>query len=459
MTRLPEAFLVRMKNFLQTDYEEFIESYQWPQTHGLRINTLKIKADEFLKRSPFSLVKIPWTEQGFYFDENDRPGKHPYHAASLYYIQEPSAMAVVEVLDPKPGERILDISAAPGGKSTHILSRMNHAGLLLANEIHPKRVKALVENIERFGARNALITNESPSRLSGAFPQFFDRILVDAPCSGEGMFRKNGEAIAEWSEENIRSCAIRQDAILTEAEKMLKPDGILVYSTCTFAPEENEGTISRFIDKYPYFEIKPVPESLESLFEKGRPEWMDLDQNASIQQTLRLWPHRIRGEGHYIAKLQKKGEVSAAKVKDMIWKPLQEAYNYYQTFVKENLKKEFDGPFHSFGNHLYLVPQSLPDLKGLKVERLGFHLGELKKKRFEPGHALAMGLFADDVKRYIDLSDQPSLIEAYLKGESFQVDSPDSGWTLVTVHRFPLGWGKISGGILKNHLPKGLRWN
>ncbi|KXG44074.1 RsmF rRNA methyltransferase first C-terminal domain-containing protein [Tepidibacillus decaturensis] len=456
MHQLPETFKSRMKQYLNKDYESFIKTYEQSHTQGLRVNTLKLTTDQFLSLSPFHLQVVPWTAEGFYYQEEDRPGKHPYHAAGLYYIQEPSAMAVTEVLDPQPGEKILDLSAAPGGKSTHIVTKMKDKGLLVANEIHPTRVKALSENLERFGAKHILVTNESPNHLAKIFPEYFDRILVDAPCSGEGMFRKNPEAIAEWSESHVQYCAIRQQDILDEAQKMLKPGGTLVYSTCTFAPEENEGTIARFIDKYPQFEIEPIPDTLAGLFKSGEPKWVENDDSSKLQFTLRLWPHHIQGEGHFIAKLRKKESTVEATFKPMKVKSLPEAVQYYRSFAKEHLSEVAEGIFHSFGDHLYLVPDGLPDLKGIKVERLGLHLGELKKKRFEPSHALAMALSKNHVRQFLPLNLEQA--EKYLRGETLQVESNQTGWTLVTIDAYPLGWGKISNHQLKNHYPKGLRW-
>ena len=457
MIQLPIDFQNKMKTLLKESYDSFLHSYEKPHVHGLRANKLKTPLASFQKIVPFQLEPVPWTEEGFYYQAEDRPGKHPFHAAGLYYIQEPSAMAVAEVLDPQPGERILDLSAAPGGKSTHIASKLNNQGLLVSNEIHPTRVKALVENLERFGTKNALITNESPEKLSKVFPEYFDRVIVDAPCSGEGMFRKIPEAIEEWSIEHVQFCAIRQKGILDEAQKMLKPGGILVYSTCTFSPEENEGTIASFIKKYPEFEIETIPEKLATHFQIGNPEWVTVgDSINELKSTVRLWPHHLAGEGHYIAKLRKKESTIDSKIKPLKVKADPEGVKYFRKFENEHLQISIDGHFHSFGDHLYLAPSELPDLKGVKIERLGWHLGELKKNRFEPSHAFALGLSKEEVKQTFELSLEQ--VEKYLKGESLLLDSPVNGWTLILYSGFPVGWGKISNGQLKNHYPKGLRW-
>ena len=301
---LPIDFCTRMQAMLGTDYEAFLASYDHPRHQSLRINPLKTTAERFLSHNPFHLTPVPWTTTGFYYTAEDQPGKHPYHEAGVYYIQEPSAMAPAEYLGAKPGERILDLCAAPGGKSTQIACSMEGKGLLVCNEIHPARAKILSENIERMGVRNALVTNETPNRLAENFSEYFDRILVDAPCSGEGMFKKNEGATEEWSPENVALCANRQDEILDCAAGMLKPGGRLVYSTCTFAPAENEGSIGRFRKRHPDFAIVPV-EKKEGMSD-GVAEWAE-ELAEGVEHTIRLWPHKLNGEGHYLAVLQKAG--------------------------------------------------------------------------------------------------------------------------------------------------------
>lgn len=460
MIELPNNYIQRMKSLLNTEFEVFIKTYDEASSKGLRINTLKCPKEDFLKISPFDLEPISWCSEGFYYKEDDRPGKHHYHAAGLYYIQEPSALAVATILDPQPGEKILDLSAAPGGKATQIAAKMNNTGLLVANEIHPTRVKALVENIERMGIKNTIVTNEPANRLSSIFPEYFDRILVDAPCSGEGMFRKNPGAVREWSIDHVTLCSIRQQEILAEAQKMLKPSGILVYSTCTFAPEENEGTISRFLGNYPEFELEAI--DMNNGFKQGEPSWINIvstDRNIfkQLNKSVRLWPHKLKGEGHFIAKLKKTTGTNAKKVNKLEYSASKEAIKYYYSFENEYLLNKQKGLFHSFGNYLYLVPEGIPELKGIKVARLGWHLGELKKNRFEPAHALAMGLNGKQVKQQYDLKYDNILIERFLKGETLNIEANLKGWVLVTADGYPLGWGKLTDGQLKNHLPRGLR--
>ncbi|KLU59472.1 ribosomal RNA small subunit methyltransferase F [Peptococcaceae bacterium CEB3] len=292
---LPQPFQERMSALLGTEYPAFAASYEAPRTNGLRVNTLKINPGSFQERGLFALEPIPWAKDGFYYDYREQPGRHPYHGAGVYYLQEPSAMAAVSYLDPRPGERILDLAAAPGGKSTQIACLLQQRGLLWANEIDSSRARILALNLDRWGACNVIVSNESPRRLAEHLPEYFDRVLLDAPCSGEGMFRKNPSAVREWSPENVRACAQRQGLILESAACLLKPGGRLVYSTCTFSPAENEETILSFLAKHPEFSPLELPDPTP-----------DFVHSPGLPGAVRLYPHRLRGEGHFIAALQKK---------------------------------------------------------------------------------------------------------------------------------------------------------
>jgi NOL1/NOP2/sun family putative RNA methylase len=463
----PPAFEERMKTLLQDEYAAFAKSYEHPSWQGLRINPLKIEPSRFLEMQPFSLKPIPWCPTGFYYPEGERPGKHPYHAAGLYYLQEPSAMSVAEAAEAQPGETVLDLCAAPGGKTTQLAAALNGQGLLIANEIHPVRVKALSENVERLGIRNAIVTNETPERLADRFPQFFDRIVVDAPCSGEGMFRKLPEALDDWSVEKVTECHLMQLDILEAAALMLKPGGTLVYSTCTFAPLENEQSIVRFLEDHPEFELAPLPHP--EYFSPGVPEWAD-PIKPELAKTVRLWPHRLAGEGHFIARLRKRAD--AERVDRMSPRKekkakagvagRKEALGAWRSFAAENVpaiheQLQDESAFTLFGEQLYHVPAPSLDLGGLKVVRAGLHLGTVKKNRFEPSHALALAAAADDAVRRADFAADDPDLQRYLRGESLPHDG-SGGWTLVTVDGFSLGWGKQADGQLKNHYPKGLRW-
>ncbi len=473
---LPKAFEERMRGMLGEEYPAFESSYEKEKFQALRVNTLKADREAFAEGVPFSLKPVPWEKNGFYYESQDTPGKHPYHEAGVYYIQEPSAMAPVPFLEVKPGERVLDLCAAPGGKSTQIAVALEGRGLLVCNEIHPGRAKILSENIERMGVRNALVTNETPEKLEQIFAGYFDKILVDAPCSGEGMFRKNEDAKNEWSPENVQICAERQDGILDCAANMLRPGGRLVYSTCTFAPAENEGSIARFMKRHPEFDVVSVdvPEG----FEGGKPEWLvyagegatesvvtaengkDCEHYKELQKTLRIWPHKVNGEGHFLAVLKKDGIVDSmvephslyGEEKSMKEKDCKEL----QEFLQDTLQVQLEGTLLKFGEQIYLGPVNMPSVKNLKVLRPGLHLGTLKKNRFEPSHALALALKPEEVRHSYAVSVEKGEAAAFIGGQTFPV-SQEKGWHLITVDGYSLGWGKAAGGIMKNHYPKGLR--
>ncbi len=472
--RLPAEFEERMKGLLGEEYPAFRESYEKGPYQALRVNSCRIDPEKFVRLSPFALRPVPWAKDGFYYGSSDRPGKHPWHEAGLYYIQEPSAMAVAALACAKPGERVLDLCAAPGGKTTQLAASMKGEGLLVSNEIHPGRAKILSSNVERMGIPGAVVTNETPKRLAERFPAFFDRIVVDAPCSGEGMFRKEEQALLQWSSGNVAMCAARQQEILEEAARMLCPGGILVYSTCTFAPEEDEGSVASFLDRHPDFAIEKV-KGYEG-FAPGRPEWAASGSEtgrAELSDTFRLWPHRLKGEGHYAAVLRKEGRreghsesarrgsahSAQGKGKGRLASAETEAFRLYQEFARESLKKTPEGIPVLFGEQLYLLPCAL-DLRGLKVLRAGLQLGTVRKGRFEPAHALSHALRAEDARQSVNLAEDSQEVWAYLRGESLELQEggqDKKGWALVLAGGFPLGWGKFAGGMLKNHYPKGLR--
>ncbi len=464
---LPAEFLKQMQDLLGDEYDAFLESYSGERSFGLRYNPLKITKEDFLKEMPFSLDRVPWSREGFFYPGTERPGKHVFHEAGAYYIQEPSAMLVTELLDPKPGEKILDLCAAPGGKSTQIAGRMQGQGILISNEIHPQRVKALSQNLERMGVANALVLNETPEKLADRFGGFFDRILVDAPCSGEGMFRKEEIAVEEWTPQAPGVCAARQKEILEYASSTLREGGVLVYSTCTFAKEEDEDVIKEFLQKHEdyHIEMKEIPS-----------EWAAAGvSSGSFEGTYRMWPHKCRGEGHFAIRLRKGVEDPsyAAPCYGLYpgnagnRKTLKNIREAFEDFCKETCTEEkyayFKGlpeeAYECFGEYLYLLPGDCPDRKGLKVIRAGLCLGMMKKERFEPDQALAMYLSLKDVKRSLDLENDPALAKAYLRGETLPFENGEKGWGLCGISCLPLGWIKVTGGCAKNHYPKGLRKN
>ncbi|MED1467931.1 RsmF rRNA methyltransferase first C-terminal domain-containing protein [Bacillus salipaludis] len=450
--QLPSEFIRKFTDLLKEDSHDFFHTYEETRMSGLRINPLKITEEKWSQLSPFTLNKIPFVPNGYYYDpEKDQPGKHPYHAAGLYYIQEPSAMFVAEQLAPNPGERVLDLCAAPGGKTTQLAGMMKQSGILVANEINSKRAKALSENIERLGISNALVTNETPVRLAERFQGYFDKILVDAPCSGEGMFRKDEEAIAFWTEAHVEACAKQQKNILDAAYSMLKEDGILVYSTCTFSPEENEQTIEYFLKKYPDLELLPIEKT--NGIQNGQPEWSTSNMNE-LEQTARLWPHHLKGEGHFVAKIHKTAVEDPAKIREISSNASRAQLKDFYEFTNQTIKGSTFDHFYLFNQQLYALPDNCPSFQGLKILRAGLHLGELKKNRFEPNHALALGLMANEAKHCFPLKDDQWF--HYLKGETLTTGN-DRGWMLVTIDDYPLGWGKEAKGVLKNFYPKGLR--
>lgn len=491
MSQLPELFLDRMKAMLSDEYEEFYEGFQGIRYSAFRLNPHKENEEEFwnivreMEDFP-EKEEIPWEKNGYYYDrEKVFPGKHPFHEAGVYYIQEPSAMSPVPFLKVQPTDRVLDLCAAPGGKSTQIASYLGKDGFLVTNEIHPQRAKILSENIERMGIQNALVLNETPEKLSGTFEEYFDKILVDAPCSGEGMFRKNDNAGDEWSLANVENCAERQKEILDCAAQMLKQGGRIVYSTCTFAPNENEESIFAFLSRHPEFE--PVEIGQEELFdgmeygrdfgsllkEKG---WGDVcsreelsleEKKKALKATVRIWPHKVKGEGHFFAVLQKKGETigevqarngleKGKAVKD--YKELEEFLK--DTLTEEGYKEITEGRILAFGEQLYRIPKDMPALQKLKVLRPGLHLGTLKKNRFEPSHALALALSKGKVQKSYEANLLSGECKSYLEGMTLTVDPGEytkKGWYLITVCGYSMGFAKLAGGVMKNHYPKGLR--
>ena len=427
---LPQAFLNRIEGQLGKEYPHFLESLERPRAVALRFNPLKGEAP----RLPFAQESVPWEPMGYYYDPDSRPGLHPYHEAGVYYLQEASAMVPVALLDPQPGETVLDLCAAPGGKTTQIAGRMAGKGLLICNEINPKRAKILGKNIERMGVSNALVLNEHPQNLAKKCIGFFDRVLVDAPCSGEGMFRKEEAAVTDWSEETVSMCAARQAEILDSAASMVKPGGLLVYSTCTFAPQENEEAVESFLTRHPEFSAEEVSAPWFTQAGKG---------------MFRLWPHKLKGEGHFAAVLRKQdGEEEAPA--DLKENKLPKAW---EDFSRENGISLPEGKALLFGQTLYWVPENTPDLKGLRVIRPGLELGELKKDRFEPAHALALWL--KTAKNTLSYPADSKEIAAYMNGQTLPCSK--KGWTLVQTDGYSIGWGKADGNVLKNHYPKGLR--
>jgi len=447
---LPIQFNERMKNMLGSDFEKFINSYNQPHTYSLRLNNNKNTS--FLQ--DIYQDKVEWTNNAYYYSENQHPGKSIYHDMGLYYIQESSAMIPVEVLNPKENEIVLDLCAAPGGKTTQILDKMHNTGLLISNEIIAKRANILKDNISRLGFTNSIVLNENVETISNRFNDYFDKILVDAPCSGEGMFRKNPEAIQEWSVDNVNMCAERQLNILNTIKNCLKENGILVYSTCTFSPQENEQVIEKLLKENK--DLKLLEITIQNLTD-------GLIQNTinnfeEIQKTKRIFPHINRGEGHFVAKLVKTSSSTNSfnDIKLQKTSINSKALKLYKDFEKKYLNKELKGTFLQFGDNIYILPNNSPALKNLKVVYSGLLLGRITNNRFEPSHEFALSLKTEDYKNCIHLSESQSL--SYTQGNTLNINDENiKDWTLLLYNNNPIGWGKTNNGIIKNHYPKYLR--
>ena len=455
-----------MKNLLGDElFHLFEESYSEDAVQALRINPLKKHGDGAADISSLmNLEQIPYEESGFYFDQEKTPGRRPFHDAGVYYIQDPGAMIPGSILTQNEffkrlngsdkGLKVIDLCASPGGKSTQIAQAMAGKGILFSNEINRSRAEVLSGNIERMGITNAVVLNETTDKLAERFEGYFDAVVVDAPCSGEGMFRKDPGAIAEWSPESVAICAERQEGILENAYRMLRPGGVLLYSTCTFEKEENEDRVEMLINAHPDMSLSDISYIKEKV--SGC-----MDGYGSCEKAIRLMPMYFKGEGQFAALMSKAGDSesalpfggleSASSIKE---KKALETYLY--TYMSGEVSKSVlasKDRFRLFGDNLYIMPEETPSLSGLKVLRCGLHIGTFKKDRFEPAHAMALTLGKEDVKFYVDADEDTA--ESYVHGMTLEGEG--NGWCLIGVCGYSLGWGKASGGRVKNHYPKGLR--
>lgn len=456
---LPVSYSERMKKQLGEEYEAYLRSFEQNSKNGLRVNTAKLSPAEFEALSPFSVSRVPWVDNG-YFYEGERPAVHPYYYAGLYYLQEPSAMTPACLLPVNPGERVLDLCAAPGGKSTELAAKLKGEGVLVSNDISNSRAKALLKNLELFGAPNILVVSETPNKLADYFPEYFDKILVDAPCSGEGMFRKSPVIMKNWEQYGTGYYHKLQSEILPQAVKMLRTGGLLLYSTCTFSPEEDEGSVTEVLEAFPEMELVPAlsyaPEGCSyDGFDKGHPEWIE-NGTDELKKTVRLWPHKINGEGHFIALFRKKGEERTSFPETRLPKLTlsDEALDFFGKLgIKIDTKR-----IELRGEQLYMLPEGLPSTKGLRILRSGLLLGEEKKKRFEPSQALACALKSEQYGNILNLPASDERVLRYLKCETIDVpEKLENGWALVCVDGYTLGWGKYSDGNFKNRYFAGWR--
>ena len=431
---LKKDFIEKYTRLLAAEAPAFFETFEKEPVSAFRTNPLKEAQQDFMDKIP----NMPWSYYG------KVSGKSPEHVSGLVYSQEPAAQIVGQVASPQKGMKVLDLAAAPGGKSTHLLSYLENTGLLVSNEISSKRAKILVENIERFGARNVVVTNESAERLAKVFSAYFDMIVLDAPCSGEGMFRKDPAAIDYWDASYPAQCAQLQREILVSAMDMLAPAGQLIYSTCTWSPEENEEIVSWLLENYD-LELVPIDKINGMVDGIGYPE------------TARMYPQHFKGEGQFVAKFRSLAESSRKTIKPRKTNLNREQSQLWQDFCKENLQTSFDGFLQVFGDQLYLLPHGLPDLSTLRIARNGLHLGTFKKKRFEPSFALGLTLTSNEVVRRVEISEADFIQYAAGNTVSVPLDLPN-GWYQVAIKGNGLGFAKVVSGVLKNNFPKGLRF-
>lgn len=425
---LPEAFVKRMRHQLGEELPAFLHALDEPPLRGIRLNPLK-KTKYTCKYTTYD--RIPWSETGYYLPQDSNAGSSILHAAGAFYIQEPGAMLPAAILNAKPGETVLDLCAAPGGKSTQIGCSMKGEGLLVCNEPVPKRAQILSGNIERIGLPNTIVTCEWPLKLAEQWPEGFDAVLVDAPCSGEGMFRRDPETRKEWSEEKAKGCAARQREILSAASHLVRPGGRLVYSTCTYNPAENEENVRWFIEQFPEYQT----------------ERFSLPGIEAPDGTYTCYPHRLQGEGQFAALFRKSGNGIAEMADD--WSTVKPSDAECAMF--EKIFPNLPIPTHLFGNMLIYCSR-LPDLKGIRIYRAGLHLGEIRGKVIVPDHAAALCFCKNDMQT-TDLDAENAV--KYFRGET--VSGIAEGWTLMRYQALNIGWGKGSGGVIKNHYPKGLR--
>lgn len=434
-------FLFRMKSLLGDEYNDFLKFYESDNFRGLRVNTLKCSSEKLKCLLDFELVKTPFCDEGFYIPQSVASlGNNPLHHAGAFYIQEPSATSVVTMLDVQKNDYVLDLCAAPGGKSTQIGAKLDGTGLLWSNEVVRNRANVLLSNIERMGIKNAVVSNCRPEILCNSLAGRFDKVLVDAPCSGEGMFRKNCDAQSQWSAEHVRSCAARQLLILNSAKNTVKDGGIMVYSTCTFSYEENEGVISRFLSKNPDFEL------VDSNVTFGRP---------ALDYARRIFP-MDGGEGHFAAKLRKKGVLSDNYISKCSKNKVDdEIFNFYDKLF---FGRPFGDNISVVNDKIFILPENFNfDIKGLQILRAGILLGEIVKRRIEPHHSAFMAAKMNECKSYVDFDVNSDQIASYLRGEETTVSADIKGYTAVCVNGVTTGFGKATDTRLKNKYPKGLR--
>lgn len=447
--QLPEKFVNSMRELLgEEELQAYLDSFTSERMYGLRVNTAKISVEDFVKICPWEITPVPWIPNGFYYSGDVNPAKHPYYFAGLYYLQEPSAMTPAKVLPIEEGDKVLDLCAAPGGKSTELGAKLGGTGLLVSNDISASRAKALLKNVEVFGIPNVLLTCEYPQKLEEVFTGYFDKILVDAPCSGEGMFRKDNKLIKSWESKGPEEFAPIQKDILNSAANMLKDGGMILYSTCTFSKMEDEDNIREFLDNHENF-------SLERIY-----DYEGFVRGFGMEETIRLFPHKLKGEGHFVALLRKNGE-KASNFPSLGGKTPKLPSELTEFLALTGIDFQYNRIIIA-GEKVYYLPEYDIPLKGIRILRSGLLLGELKKNRFEPSQALAMTLTMEAFDTTVNLSAEDVNCIKYLKGETIDVDAASIKGNgkdiLVCVDGYPLGFGRLSGTTIKNKYLPGWRW-
>lgn len=450
---LPKKYAESMKALLKEEYDNYLETFCEPVRLGLRVNQNKTTVKDWERITPFSINKVPWIPNGYYYRDEEKPSRHPYYYAGLYYLQEPSAMTPASRLPVEEGDAVLDLCAAPGGKATELGARLKGRGLLAANDISNSRAKGLLKNLELMGIENCYVLSEDPQKLKQQLPEFFDKILVDAPCSGEGMFHRKPEMMKDWEQKGPEEYSMIQKEILLAAAAMLKPGGMLLYSTCTFSEAENEGVVRYLLHEVPELSLEEI-EPYEG-FSPG----------IGLSSCVRIFPHKMNGEGHFMALMRKAPRPFSkdSERSDALWpagkEPLPREAEEFLLGVRKDFKPE---NIRMVNNKIYYLPEGAVMPARLRYLRTGLYLGEWKKNRFEPGQALAMALKKEEYDSCIDLTVSDDRVIRFLKGETIQVSDVvtvrERGWQLVCVDGFPLGWGKLSGGVLKNKYYPGWRW-
>ena len=437
---LPENYIEKMRDLLDDiEFDLLKNSYDEQRSYGLRANTLKIPSKDLRSLIPELGDTVPWADDGFYYPESINPGKLAYHMAGLYYIQEPSAMYPVGISDIKEGMKILDLCASPGGKTVQIAAKLKNTGILVCNDNNPKRISALIKNIELYGIRNTVVFNVEPEELTQEFESYFDKIFVDAPCSGEGMFRKDESLIKSYPNKSIEEYTSVQSEILNSAHKMLSENGQIIYSTCTFNNQENEGVINKFLDKHKNYLVYPIKK--HKGIEKGF---------NGLDGASRLWPYKIKGEGHFTCIIHRTESINKH------YKVIRETGSIPESFKKfssENLNCMLEGEYFYKGNSLHFSPYRYEGKNKVRYIKRGIYLGDSLKNRFIPSHPLILSLMPSEIKRSIYFHSDGIEMNKYLKGETLIIDS-EKGFTGVLCDGYTIGWAKQTGRMLKNLYPK-----